>query len=177
MVESTVIWVPPRIAAAVPLAVFWKPPQMEDDVALAEWRAAKRVHVKQRGERREELTVVDEGVEMLEAGAETLVANKDKILSHEAVGFMDVKAQTAMRPDAVFWIASQSKPITREVFASPVPTCTVGETLAPSTNFTDLWWRSPANSESGWGINLTQQGDAGAEVVTVAFALQVVEQE
>src|SRR6185295_6225753 len=46
------------------------------------------------------------------AGAVTLVANKDKILSHEAVGFMDVKAQTAMRPDAVFWIASQSKPIT-----------------------------------------------------------------
>jgi len=46
------------------------------------------------------------------AGAVTLVATKDKILSHEAVGFMDVKAQTPMRPDALFWIASQSKPIT-----------------------------------------------------------------
>ncbi|HEV3027613.1 MAG TPA: serine hydrolase domain-containing protein, partial [Planctomycetota bacterium] len=42
----------------------------------------------------------------------TLVATKDKVLSHEAVGFMDVKAQTPMRPDALFWIASQSKPIT-----------------------------------------------------------------
>jgi hypothetical protein len=54
---------------------------------------------------------------------------------------------------------TQSKSITREVFASPVPTCVVAETFAPSSNFTDLWWRSPANSESGWGINLTQQGE------------------
>jgi CubicO group peptidase (beta-lactamase class C family) len=46
------------------------------------------------------------------AGAVTLVATKDKILSHEAVGFLDVKAGTPMRPDALFWIASQSKPMT-----------------------------------------------------------------
>jgi len=46
------------------------------------------------------------------AGAVALVATKDKVLSHEAVGFMDVKAGTPMRPDALFWIASQSKPIT-----------------------------------------------------------------
>src|SRR5436190_1471327 len=46
------------------------------------------------------------------AGAVTLVATKDKILSHEAVGFLDVAAKTPMRPDAMFWIASQSKPIT-----------------------------------------------------------------
>jgi hypothetical protein len=26
-------------------------------------------------------------------------------------------------------------------------------------NFQDLWWRSPAGSESGWGINITHQGD------------------
>ncbi|MGZ5080241.1 MAG: hypothetical protein ACXWHZ_12395, partial [Usitatibacter sp.] len=26
-------------------------------------------------------------------------------------------------------------------------------------NFQDLWWRSPANSESGWGVNITHQGD------------------
>jgi CubicO group peptidase (beta-lactamase class C family) len=46
------------------------------------------------------------------AGAVALVATKDKVLSQEAVGFMDVKAGTPMRPDALFWIASQSKPIT-----------------------------------------------------------------
>ena len=54
---------------------------------------------------------------------------------------------------------TQSKPIMREVFASPVPTCVVGETLAASSNYSDLWWRSPAFSESGWGINITHQGD------------------
>ncbi|HXX93754.1 MAG TPA: serine hydrolase domain-containing protein [Planctomycetota bacterium] len=50
------------------------------------------------------------------AGAVTLVASKDKILSHEAVGYLDLAAQTPMRPDAVFWIASQSKPITATAF-------------------------------------------------------------
>ncbi len=46
------------------------------------------------------------------AGAVTLVANKDKVLSLDTVGFADVGAKTPMRPDSLFWIASQSKPIT-----------------------------------------------------------------
>jgi CubicO group peptidase (beta-lactamase class C family) len=52
---------------------------------------------------------VDRGVL---AGAVTLVADKDRVLSLEAVGFADVAAKKPMRPDALFWIASQSKPIT-----------------------------------------------------------------
>ena len=56
---------------------------------------------------------------------------------------------------------SQAKTITREVFGSPVPTCTWGalSNLALATNFQDIWWAAPAGSESGWGINLTEQGD------------------
>ena len=46
------------------------------------------------------------------AGAVVLVADKDKILDLEAVGFMDMAAGQKMRTDCVFWIASQSKPIT-----------------------------------------------------------------
>lgn len=46
------------------------------------------------------------------AGAVVLVANKDKILALEAVGYADVEAKTPMTIDSVFWIASQSKPIT-----------------------------------------------------------------
>jgi CubicO group peptidase (beta-lactamase class C family) len=46
------------------------------------------------------------------AGAVTLVADKDKVLSLEAVGFADVAAKKPLRTDALFWIASQSKPIT-----------------------------------------------------------------
>jgi CubicO group peptidase (beta-lactamase class C family) len=46
------------------------------------------------------------------AGAVTLVATRDKVLSLDAVGFADIGAKKTMRPDALFWIASQSKPIT-----------------------------------------------------------------
>src|SRR5580704_3557536 len=30
---------------------------------------------------------------------------------------------------------------------------------AATVNVQGLWWNAPANSESGWGINLTQQAD------------------
>src|SRR3954451_1233 len=50
------------------------------------------------------------------AGAVTLVADRDKVLSVEAVGFADVAGNKPMRPDALFWIASQSKPITATAF-------------------------------------------------------------
>ena len=55
----------------------------------------------------------------------------------------------------------QTKAITRQEFASPVPICIWGAqpNLALATNFQDLWWASPAGSEPGWGINLTHQGD------------------
>jgi hypothetical protein len=65
---------------------------------------------------------------------------------------------------------SQTKNITRTVYASPVPTCSQ-EPILPSSggiygsgtpngpNYQDLWWKSPAASESGWGVNLTHQGN------------------
>ena len=49
-----------------------------------------------------------------------------------------------------------SKMIVRQVY-STVPTCALGGSAGSSTNYQDLWWRGP--SESGWGINLTHQGD------------------
>jgi hypothetical protein len=57
-------------------------------------------------------------------------------------------------------VVAQSKPITRQIFGAP-PRCVWGEepNLTLATNYQDLWWKSPAGSESGWGINLTQQGD------------------
>ena len=56
---------------------------------------------------------------------------------------------------------SQTKPITRQLFASPVPTCIWGgrAELALATNYQDMWWAAPAGSESGWGINFAHQGD------------------
>ena len=46
------------------------------------------------------------------SGAVVLVADRDKVLALEAVGFADIAARTPMRHDSLFWIASQSKPIT-----------------------------------------------------------------
>jgi hypothetical protein len=55
---------------------------------------------------------------------------------------------------------SQVKPITRQVFG-PLPTCVFGAqaNLALATNFQDLWYAAPAESEAGWGVNFTHQGD------------------
>jgi CubicO group peptidase (beta-lactamase class C family) len=46
------------------------------------------------------------------AGAVTLVADRNKVLSLEAIGYADVAAGKPMATDSLFWIASQSKPIT-----------------------------------------------------------------
>ena len=53
------------------------------------------------------------------AGAVTLVAEKDKVLSLEAVGWADVAAKKPMKTNALFWIASQSKPITARRLHDP----------------------------------------------------------
>jgi CubicO group peptidase (beta-lactamase class C family) len=46
------------------------------------------------------------------AGAVTLVASPDKILHLSAVGLADIAAGKPMRDDALFWIASMTKPLT-----------------------------------------------------------------
>jgi hypothetical protein len=55
---------------------------------------------------------------------------------------------------------AQTKSIVREQFG-PLPTCTFAlqTDLTTAYNYQDLWWASPAGSQSGWGINLAHQGD------------------
>src|SRR5579864_2541094 len=55
---------------------------------------------------------------------------------------------------------AQTKTLTREVFGL-LPTCTFGTqpNLALAPNYQDLWWASPPGSESGWGINLTEESN------------------
>lgn len=50
------------------------------------------------------------------AGAVLLVADKEKVLTLEAVGWANIEQQQSMQTDAMFWIASQSKPITGAAF-------------------------------------------------------------
>jgi CubicO group peptidase (beta-lactamase class C family) len=46
------------------------------------------------------------------AGAVVLVADREKVLALEAVGYADLAAKRPMRADDLFWIASMTKPIT-----------------------------------------------------------------
>ncbi len=54
---------------------------------------------------------------------------------------------------------SIDKPITRQIFAAPAPTCAANGAAGSLPNYSDLWWASPAGSESGWGVNVAHQGD------------------
>ena len=45
------------------------------------------------------------------SGGVTIVANKDKLLQLEAVGYSDLAKREAMREDHLFWIASMTKPM------------------------------------------------------------------
>jgi hypothetical protein len=55
-------------------------------------------------------------------------------------------------------VATQTKAIVLQTFGA-VPTCVWGAQpdLTLATNYQDLWWAS-GGTESGWGVNLTQQG-------------------
>ncbi len=46
------------------------------------------------------------------AGAVTVIGRKDVVLSHEAVGYQDLEARRPMPKDALFRIASMTKPVT-----------------------------------------------------------------
>jgi CubicO group peptidase (beta-lactamase class C family) len=46
------------------------------------------------------------------SGTVVLVASKERVLDLEAVGFSDLAAKAPMRTDALFWVASMSKPMT-----------------------------------------------------------------
>jgi hypothetical protein len=55
---------------------------------------------------------------------------------------------------------SQVKQITLQQFGTSVPVCNWNiQPLIAATNYQDIWWNAPANSEPGWGLNITHQGD------------------
>ncbi len=54
--------------------------------------------------------------------------------------------------------ASISKRITRQVYAASVPVCTAAGAAGAAPNHQALWWSAPAGAESGWGLNITDQG-------------------
>ena len=51
-----------------------------------------------------------------------------------------------------------TRAITRQLYAAPAPVCAAGGSPGAMPNYQDLWW-APGGTESGWGINITHQGD------------------
>ena len=80
-------------------------------------------------------------------------------VSSSAVGTMRLSFTGTNDALLVYNVAGVSKaqPITRQVFGT-VPTCTWSSQadLAGATNYQDIWWNP---SESGWGINFTEQSE------------------
>ncbi|HEY2629061.1 MAG TPA: hypothetical protein VGI57_08030, partial [Usitatibacter sp.] len=66
--------------------------------------------------------------------------------------FDELKSIAGSNFEAVDTSVMQVDPDTAEAKQS-------GTSTPPSVNVQGLWWNSPAGSESGWGINLTQQGE------------------
>ncbi|MET0345120.1 MAG: S8 family peptidase [Casimicrobiaceae bacterium] len=55
---------------------------------------------------------------------------------------------------------AQTRAITRMMFGA-LPVCRSGAHpgFATATNYQDIWWNAPPESESGWGISLAHQGN------------------
>ena len=76
-----------------------------------------------------------------------------------AVGTMTVAFSGANTATLTYGVngVSVTKAITKQVFGARAAECVATTaSRASATNYTDMWWNS---AESGWGINVTQQGD------------------
>lgn len=84
------------------------------------------------------------------AGAVALVADKDQTLSVATVGFADIAEKKPMPADAVFWIASQSKPITATALMMLVDEGKVklDDPVAKYLpEFKQIWWAAEQDQE------------------------------
>lgn len=86
---------------AVPLTAALAPVNRPEDVGLSSERLQRINQFVQRYVDDKEIT-----------GAVTMVARRGKIAHFEAQGLMDLEAKTPMRKDAIFRMASMSKPVT-----------------------------------------------------------------
>jgi serine protease len=85
-----------------------------------------------------------------------------KLVTRTSVGWGTLTLRDINRGSFTYVVngTMQTKTITRAVFGR-LPTCVYGAqpNFAAATNYQDLWWNAPGESESGWGINLTHQSD------------------
>jgi CubicO group peptidase (beta-lactamase class C family) len=99
---SRVSWIAVAIVLAVlPLSAALSNATRPEDVGFSSERLQRINQMVQRYIDNKEIT-----------GAVTIVARKGKVAHYEAQGLMDLEAKTPMRKDAIFRMASMSKPVT-----------------------------------------------------------------
>ena len=112
-------------------------------------------------------------------GAVTLVARRGKIAHFEAQGLMDVEAKTAMRKDAIFRMASMSKPVTGVAILMLVEDGKVRLTdpvsrFIPAFKGLQVAIAKPAQPGAGRGAGRGGAGEASApEIYTVPATREI----
>ena len=89
------------VAAAVPLSIALVPMAKPEDVGMSSERMPRITQVMQNYIDAHQVT-----------GAVSIVARRGKVAYFEAAGLMDLEHKTPMRKDAIFRMASMSKPVT-----------------------------------------------------------------
>src|SRR5438067_7603441 len=101
-ITSRLSWIAVAIVVCVlPLSAALSNATRAEDVGLSSERLQRINQMVQRYIDAKEIT-----------GAVTIVARRGKVAEFEAQGLMDVEAKAAMRKDAIFRMASMSKPVT-----------------------------------------------------------------
>jgi hypothetical protein len=85
---------------------------------------------------------------LLDANGSEIAANDDAQTSDNNFGFTHQLGSGTYYVLVAPWDPNVTGPYTVNMRADIL-----------DTNYTDLWWASPAGSESGWGINLNHQGN------------------
>lgn len=77
------------------------------------------------------------------------------------VGMARLMFDDSVNPTFTYTVngVTQTKVLARQVYSTPVPECEDSAQAGAAPNYQDLWWRAPAGSESGWGVNIAHQGN------------------
>jgi len=81
---------------------------------------------------------------------------KQVVVTEVGTGTFTFSSPTAGTFDYTVNGITQSKVLVRAEFGNAIPECAAGGSPPAIVNYQDTWWNA---AESGWGLNITHQGD------------------
>jgi lysyl endopeptidase len=91
---------------------------------------------------------------LMDASGTEIDANDDETSASNDFGITH-----SLQPGTYFVGVGHWNPTGTGTYTLNLTTVSTSTPPTSTVNYTDLWWNSPANSESGWGLNLNHQGD------------------